>query len=258
MLALAAMLLSLATFGAACGEDTGSPEEKAEVEAAIRRFIDFYNAGDVNGVLPLLTERYVQGTFGASKEEIVDELRETLGDPQQSVVSVSKIKVSGDEASALVTYKEGLVLLAEEQSLIKESGVWRFDDFVPIDAPIPEGMHTVRLTMTEYAYDFDAAAVPGVGAAFAFDVTNEGEFQHEIELSSAPEDLDLETALLGESLPDELEVVTYIGPFLKGEDGTIVFPDGLPAGRYVMLSLVPDADGVEDALHGMVAEFRVG
>jgi len=270
--AIAALLVSLAVLGAACGGGgskapaSSTPGttpgartgDEADIEAAVRQFFVDYNAKNVDGVLAVLSDKVLQQQINVTRESAAAALAQYLGNPPQELTDVANIKVSGDNATADVTFKQTGVLLREQETLVRQDGGWIFDDFLPLDTPIPDGMKTIGLKLKDYKFDFDGSAIPN-DAAFAFKISNTGQAEHELRLEKVPADFDVDQFVQTQQLPEgtSLDDITYVGPLAPGDKGTIVFSEPLAPGRYVMFSFSTDNEGTPDADRGMTAEFTI-
>lgn len=270
--AIAALLVSLAMLGAACGgggskapasstpgtTPSARTGDEAAIEAAVRQFFADYNAKNVDGVLAVLSDNVLQQQLNVTRDDAADTLATYLGDPPQELTEVGEIKVSGDTATADVTFKQTGVLLREQEALVRQDGAWIFDDFLPLDTPIPDGMTTIDLTLKDYKFDFDDGAIPN-DAAFAFKISNTGQAEHELRLEKVPADFDVDQFVATQELPEgtSLDEITYVGPLAPGDESTIVFSGPLAPGRYVMFSFYTDDEGTPDADKGMTAEFTI-
>ena len=119
---------STATPSANAGTPSG---DEAAIEATIRKFFDDYNTQVYDGVIGVLTDKVLQEQLGVTRANAGAALTRYLGDPQLELTDIANIEVSGDTATADVSYKKGGVLLMEQEVLEKQDTRWLFDDFVP-------------------------------------------------------------------------------------------------------------------------------
>jgi hypothetical protein len=254
VLLLAGAALALLFLAAACGGDGDGGDEKG-VEATLRSLADAWNANDVDGLLALVTDAFIQDEIGAgSREEAAQGLQEFIGEPPIEVNSISNIAVSGETATAEIITTEGRLVRREQASLSKEGDQWRVEDFEDLGAEIPEGVTAVDVGMREYAFEFDGGAI--TNGSIAFSVTNAGSEQHVVEVLKVPEGLDVQEALLSEE-DVGIEDLGGLDPLDPGSVSTVVFSQPLEPGRYALICWVEAADGQPHFLKGMVGGFAI-
>lgn len=254
-LALAIGLIGvLGLVAVACGDDGG--EEASAVEAAIRDLAAAWNAKDVDGALALVTDNFIATDLdGATREEAPEILAEFIGEEAVTITEISDVEVSGDTASAVVESTEGKLVVRERDSLVRQDDAWLLDSIEDLGAEIPEGTTAVDLALTEYAFNFDEAAI--TDGNIAFNASNIGGEQHFVFVAKVPEDLDIEQAIRSDEEPEGAEDIGGTDVLEPGDETTLVFADPLGPGRYVMLCFVEAADGEPHALKGMWAEFTI-
>lgn len=122
---------------------------------------------------------------------------------------------------------------------------------------IPSGVTAIDLSMSEFAFSFDASAVTS-DQTIAFSVENVGEQPHEIGLARVPADFDLQAALQSEEEPPGIEEIGFLDPQDPGATANLVFTEPLEPGRYVMVCFIEDpATGQPHALLGMFSDFTI-
>jgi len=256
---LVAGLMAVAAFGVGCGlagGGDGDDEASAEIEAAVRAITEAWNGKDVEGLLALVSDNFIAEEFdGATREAAREELAQFIGEPPEEIIEISGIEVTGDTATAIREAKEGQQLTRERGTFVREGDEWKLDSVEDLGAEIPEGTTAVDLSLREYEFDFDEAAI--TSGDVAFNVTNDGGEQHVVFISKVPEDLDIEQALQSDEEPEGVEDVGGTDVLDPGDETTLVLAEPLAAGRYVMLCFVEAADGEPHALKGMWAEFTI-
>lgn len=123
----------------------------------------------------------------------------------------------------------------------------------PASAPLPPGPQIVDVSMREYRYDYDAAAL--FTGRITFRVTNRGSEPHRLALVGLPDDM---PALAEQIHGDDRRTVDALADLptmAPGEKN--VFSVGLPPGRWALISFYAGPDGSIDANKGMFSEFRV-
>jgi hypothetical protein len=247
---------ALLMLGAACGDDGDGGDDAAEVEAAVRAITEAWNGKDVDALLALVTDTFIQDEIEAeSREEAAQSLPEFIGDPPEEIIEISGIEVTGDTATAIRDAKEGRLLTRSRGNFVREGDEWKLDSVEDLAAEIPSGTTAVDLTQAEYEFTFDAAAI--TDGNIAFNVSNIGGEQHVVDLAKIPEDLDIEEALQSDEEPPGIEGVGNIEPLDPGGGTTMVFTEPLAPGRYAMICWVEAADGEPHFAKGMWADFTV-
>ena len=129
-----------------------------------------------------------------------------------------------------------------------------------VRAPLPTAPPTILVTMREYRFDFNAAAIHR--GRVIFKVVNDGKLVHRLVLIPLPEDFPpIEQQLHGSvrQVVQEAVAIRNLEPPAKGQQHGMSesFAFDLRPGRYAFVSLYIDPDGVSQALKGMANEFRV-
>ena|GEM_PF-2418470 len=248
-----ALVLGLVASAAAC-EEGG---EEGDIEDTIRAAIDAWNAQDVEGFLAAVTDKGLQETFGATREEAEQFLPEFFETTPATVRRVSNVEVSGNTATAEVEYAFGIVVDLERDSFIKEGNVWKLDGSQDLIPEIPSDVTPIDLGMSEFAFSLDPSAITSENP-IAFRATNGGQQEHELQFVRVPADFDLQAALRSEEEPPGIENIGFLEPVEPGEETNMVFTQPLEPGRYVGVCFVEDPQtGQEHALLGMFFDFTV-
>lgn len=127
-------------------------------------------------------------------------------------------------------------------------------------APLPPSPPTVLVTMREYRFDFNAAAIHR--GRVIFHVVNDGRLVHRLVLIPLPPDLPpLEQEIHGSHhvIVQEAVAIRNLEPPGAGKQHGMSesFAFDLVPGRYAFVSYFVDPDGVSQAMKGMANEFRV-
>lgn len=244
------------------GSQNGVPGEGQDAAQSIRDVIDAYNAGDVEAFLAHWTEAGLQSEFGATADQIRANPAVFFASPVGGIqIGEFRDVQEGDEsASVEFEFIFGRMLTLQRYDLVNQDGRWQIDATAEVDIDVPDGVQAVSVDLEEFAFAFDAGEV-GDGNV-AFQVENIGEQSHELVMLQVPEGLTVEEllALEGNELPEGIEIVGSIGPFLPGEGGNMVFSQPLAAGSYMFLCFLPnegDPQGAPHLLEGMTATFQV-
>jgi hypothetical protein len=251
-------LLALGTL-AACGDDDDGGgdggDDAAEVENVLLQLATADGA-DIDYFLDHTTDDFIDSLSGMTREECEADPDTCVGEPADDA-TVENVAVDGDTADADLTFidQEGEFTLAV--GLVKEDGLWKADSFSTPEVEVPEGATTVGVTALDYEFEYDASEI--TGGNVAFEMSNEGEEDHELVLLKVSEDFDIDTALEseGEQPPEGIEEeagVTFAAP---GESGTLVPEGELARGRYMMVCFIPTDDGTPHAALGMHSEFTI-
>lgn len=112
----------------------------------------------------------------------------------------------------------------------------------------------VDVVATEYAFEFDA---PEAGPV-SFVMDNQGEEPHMMMVARLADGVTAEDALASPDPVTEglVDVLGESDPATPGEDAVLAI-DGLEAGNYLMVCLIPDEAGTPHVELGMVEEFSV-
>lgn len=115
-------------------------------------------------------------------------------------------------------------------------------------APLPPQPATVEVTMRDHAYDLQPEP-PIPAGRVVFRARNAGEARHELAIVDIADDPGQQRG------PQPVVTVGVIHPRPPGETGSVAVD--LAAGRYALVCLVRDQDGVTHAEHGQRVDFEV-
>ncbi|MDQ3412101.1 MAG: hypothetical protein M3509_08265 [Chloroflexota bacterium] len=236
----------------------GTPADAATAErvtAAIANPIACYNAGDYLGVGALFTPAGLMDEFGTANPYDLDFF--LSGGPPLALLAVDDVQVLDDgRFSADVLSSFGGTQLNRERWLLVESGDYLLVDATPdLAVEAPEGAVTIEVAMVDYAFELSSTTAPA-NTPLVFDVTNTGEYPHEVVIAQLPE------GMTAEQLLDEatnFEEVMFIGFTFSegGEPAPDLVLTGLEAGTYTLVCFIDIPDGIPHVARGMVAELVV-
>jgi hypothetical protein len=216
---------------------------------------------DAAAVVQLASERYLGQLFGSSVPLSVDDfisISQSISATPVRIVSVDDVTESGDDrATATVTQVVGHQLIAATWTFKRGSAMvpWMLDTEQRLPTTPPAGANTLEVEIEDLAFDIDAAPVSGPDIVLRGENTDD--IDHEmlvLKLDSGFTTQDL----LRASGPDLPPQVTYIGevPVRAGQEQDLVLVD-LEPGRYTIVCLFPDSDGIPHLAQGMAATFTV-
>jgi len=238
--------------------------DQAAIEQVIRDVAAAENAGDGERFVTFFTDDGLAAYDVGTREAILTGEAE-LGEDQIEVDSFPEVRVEGDTASATVYAAIQPVLYEVAFELVRQDGDWLIDNFeFRGGAPALAGTDMVDVTLDEFSFRFDAAAMSSGEFGIAYE--NVGEQSHEMLLIRVTEDgLTLDGLLdratnSDEEDPEGMEHVGFLGFTEPGDQGTVRFTEPLAPGRYAFLCFFPDTSDPEETPHafkGMAAEFTV-
>ena len=262
-LAAAIALAAIAFSAVACGDDGGSEEDEAAIQAVVDNVNQAQLNGDVDLFLAQFTEQGLQEVFFSTPEEVRENPEEIQIESEEDFVSIrGEIEFDGDTAEATIV--EPGEQAFDSPFLIeftKEDDVWKVDGGGAGDAEEPDGASTVSLGMSEFAFDMDESELES-GAPVLFEAENTGEQPHHFVLFKLEEGVVLEEALEEEE-PEGVDEIGGSAPFQPGDEANVALTTNLEPGRYALLCFFtdPNAENPEEApphfTQGMVKEFEV-
>ena len=258
-------LLGVVLLALAAGLGGGSPavaqdtELEQGVSATMHAAVAAYNGGDLPTLKRLFTDQGFEAVFGLTKSEAASS-PEFFENPV-TLRGVSKVEATADGAVATVEFENGLGIEAQLTSFVRQGPIWVVDDMGPGSATLAPGTAVVDLTLQEFAFVFDAAAV--TTGNFGLNVTNSGAQPHEVlvQLAEPTSDAELLEAFLSEdeSGPPPFLDFGFLGFLEPGESATAALSRPLADGHYALVCFVPDPeDDTPHALKGMLSQFTVG
>jgi hypothetical protein len=258
--------LALAAGALTFSEQRAQAAPEDDIAAMLQDLKEAWNSQDFETFTSLWTEA-LKEYFDIGDEDLVaffEEEFENTG-PIASL-TVTDLFVTSGNASGLVDIQfEAGFSIFEEWSFIFQDQMWKIDGAEPAFRPIPEGVPVVDMTLQEYAFVYNPAAIQAADGNFAFSVTNVGQEEHEIvllELTTSAPLGDVVEALeqTGEEEEDPEGVVflEFMGFFEPGQMGTAIPSSPLAPGRYALVCFLEAPDGTPHVALGMISEFSVG
>jgi hypothetical protein len=229
------------------------------INATVQNAVAAYNRGDLPALSRLFTDEAFQQEFFETKSEAASD-PEFFSDPA-TIGPVRNVVETETGAKATVDFEAGLGISSEEWSFVFQGGIWIVSASQPGEPLVPESTPRVDLTLQEFAFVYDAAAV--AGGDFAFNVTNAGTQEHEVVLIQLPNELSpsglVDTlASSDESSPPPFVDFGFLGAYPPGATATAALAHPLDDGYYALVCFLPDTDGTPHAFEGMVSTFTVG
>lgn len=258
VLPLFAGLAALAVLSGACGGGggNGSSVDASTPQGGLQRAIDAWNREDVDEFLVAVSDAFLIDVLGyTSREDARLNVGEILGDPELSLSDLAEPVITGGQATLSGLIYFGQMGGPELFTMAREGDRWLLDNDTPAPGAVPEGTTAVEITLSEYQFDFDEAAVSG--GDFGFAVSNAGVEEHEIGILNVPDGLNVDLLLPDEPFPEGVEQVGFVGPFHPATTSAVLFKEPLDSGRYVLLCFLPAPDGEDHASKGMLTEFTV-
>lgn len=264
LLSLTAVVAGLVLgMGALALGGNGAQAQAPTPEGAVEGAVAAWNDGDAEEFLSYFTPDGWMAVAGIeySVEAVEADMEET-GPIADSNVTDLRIEAGVFTGTVELQFEAGFALFQ----------VWTFEDtddgWVVSGAeeairPIPPGVPAVDMTLQEYAFVYNEAAIQAADGNFAFSVTNAGEEEHEIVLFEITTDDPLSDVVdaIAESGEDEqpegVGAIEFLGFFGPGTEGTAIPSAPLAAGRYGLICFVGSPEGVPHAFLGMVSEFNV-
>ena len=232
-----------------------APEDVvADVEAASANAISCINAGDYLAFAALLTPDGLMEECGTTN--IYDAPACFEGIPAITDSEVSDVQVHEDgRVSADLVLQFGSFVSHERQFFVMMAdGTYLLDVSPDLPVDVPEGATVIGGELVDYDFVLSETSAPA--GDIAFNVTNNGEYPHEMVVLQLPEGVTVEALLEDESL---FAQVQFFG-FTFAEPGQTALPlvlIDLPPGTYTLVCFVDVPEGVPHLMRGMVAEFEV-
>jgi hypothetical protein len=244
------------------GNAQAAPED--DIEAMLQAVREAWNEEDIETFVSYWTPEGLADQFAYGDEDPVEFIE---GDRAETgpiaSISVTDLFVTSGNATGIVEihFEVGFVLYEEWKFYFLDGG-WKIGPGEPAYRPIPPGVPAVDLTLQEYAFGYNEAALQAADGNFAFRVYNAGEEEHEVVIfanNTGDAILDVLAATgEDEEFPPGVELVTFGGFFEPGGTGTVVLDQPLSSGKYALVCFLPAPDGTPHAFLGMVSEFTTG
>jgi hypothetical protein len=227
----------------------------AQVNQAVANAAACFNEGDFLGFAALHTEDGLESEFGTRNP--YDVAQSLAGAPPVELIAVENIRqLEPGRYSVEITYSFGGIQLQREQWVLIAADRFLFIDLViDLEAVTPEGAVTIEAEMVDFAFELSQSTVPA-NTPLVFEVTNTGEYPHELVLIQLPEGAAVEDLLDGGL---GFEDITFIGVTFSegGQPAPDLVLTGLAAGTYTLVCFIDIPDGVPHVARGMVAELTV-
>ena len=262
----------LASPAAIPAESDSAGSGEAEIELVVRTVAVCQSESRVKTFSRFVTENFLGDVYaggGSITRDQFVELAKDLPNAPVAIISVSNIEIDPNgTATADVVSTYGRQLLrarwsfvfvpTEQEDATGESeavGTWWPDGVTPLPVEPPSGAGEIEVVLDENTYDPDALRVRGPDIVLA--ARNRGDEDHEMLVLQFRHDVttsDLLTAP-GPALPNG---VTVIGQLTvpAGTRGELVLV-GVERGEYVIVDLLPSADGTPHLALGMDASLTV-
>lgn len=223
-------------------------------EAATLNGIHCLNSGDAVAFAALFTPEALMEECGTTN--VYDAPMCFGGNVSISEYEVSDVQVHDDgRVSVDLVLQFGSYITHERQFyVVAEDGSYRLDLSPDLPVEIPEGATVIDGELADYEFILGQTSAPA--GDIAFNVTNTGEYPHEMVMLQLPDGVTVEALLEDESLFAEVQFFgfTFAGPGQAAMP--LVFAD-LEPGTYTLVCFVDVPEGVPHVMRGMVAEFEV-
>jgi hypothetical protein len=131
---------------------------------------------------------------------------------------------------------------------------WLLDQSPELPVEIPDGATVVTGELADYEFVLDTTSAPA--GTIAFDVTNTGDYPHEIVVLQLPEGITVKDVFADKSL---FEQVGFLGATfaMPGEQAAPLVMVDVEPGTYTLICFVDEPEGVPHVARGMILEFEV-
>lgn len=235
---------------------TGEPasdEDIAEAEAAVANLMNCINAGRYVEFASLWTANGLMMECGTSNP--YDGEYCFGGNPPIEAVSLENAQVLDDGRIAIdVTYRLGNALQAEQFVFVREGDMLLLDATPDLKVEIPEGATVITGELADFEFVLDQTSAPA--GDIAFQVTNTGEYPHEIVVLGLPEGVTIEDIFADESLGEQVQFYGFSWAMPGEEAPPLVMVDMEP-GTYTLICFVDEPEGVPHVMRGMILDFEV-
>lgn len=250
----------------AADAEPGEPPS-AELVAGIETLVETVAAcqsdGDAERLASLVTPGYLGDAFaggGRLSEEAYLALAPELPRAFLGIRSVEGVRVaSSGNVSAIVTAVRARQLIKAQWKFVPDEateGRWLVDAAAALPVEPPDGADTAEITLKDGRYTPGRLRVEGPSVVVTAD--NAGKADHELlVLQIVDEDVEVADLLLSTNpgLPDGVRFVAQ-QTVLAGETADLVLVSIKP-GDYVIVDLLPTADGIPNLSLGMQADLIV-
>jgi hypothetical protein len=226
----------------------------AAVAAATANAIACLNAGDYVAFASLFTPDALMEECGTTN--VYDAPMCFEGNPPATMSEISDVQVHEDgRVSADLVLQFGSFVTHERQFfVVADDGTYQLDVSPDLPVEIPEGATVIDGELVDYAFELSQTSASA--GDIAFNVTNTGEYPHEMLVLQLPDGVTVDALLEDESL---FAQVQFLG-FTFAEPGQtanpLVLVDVQP-GTYTLVCFVDVPEGMPHVMRGMVLEFEV-
>lgn len=232
-----------------------APDDVASAaEAAITNAVNCLSSGDYVGFASLFTPEGLMDECGTTN--VYDAPMCFEGTPPVTQFEVSDVQVHEDgRLSADLVIQFGSFILHQRQFLVvADDGTYLLDIGPELPVEIPEGATVIDGEMVDYEFVLSETSAPA--GDIAFNVTNTGEYPHEMVVLGLPEGITVEDVFADESLFSQVQFFgfTYAEP---GQAATPLVMVDVPPGTYTVVCFVDVPEGVPHVMRGMIVEFEV-
>lgn len=235
---------------------TGEPaseEDAAEAELAFYNLVDCINAGLYVEFASLWTAEGLMAECGTSNPYDAEYC--FGGTPMIEVLSIENAQVLDDGRIAIdVSYRMGNALMAEQFVFVRDGDTLLADASPDLPVEIPEGATIITGEMADYEFILDETSAPA--GDIAFQVTNTGEYPHEMVVFGLPEGVTIEDLFEDESLFEQVQFYGFTWS-MPGEDAPPLVMLDMEPGTYTLVCFIPEPEGIPHVMRGMVLDFEV-
>lgn len=234
------------------GGEPADDATAAEVEAAVRNLESCIMSG-----------MYVEASSLYTASGLMEECGTT--NPYDGEMCWAGLSVTVTGVENLQTYEDGRLsadvtyrifnMLSSEQFVFVREGDFLLIDTTPaLDVAAPEGATVITGEMVDYAFELSETSAPA--GSIVFDVTNTGEYPHELLVMSLPEGITVDDVFEDESLFEQVRFhgFTFSEP---GQDAPPLVLVDMEPGTYTIVCFVDVPEGVPHVMRGMILEFEV-
>lgn len=234
---------------------TGEPADDAtaaEVEAAVRNLESCLSGGMYVEMASLFTANGLMEECGTTNPYDGEACWSGL---TLTINTVENVQTLDDgRLGADVTYQVFNNLTADQFVFVHEGDFLLLDTMIPLEVEIPADATVITGELVDYAFELSETSAPA--GTIAFDVTNTGEYPHEIVIVGLPEGITVEDVFEDESLFEQVEFYGYTLADAGQDAPPLVLVDMEP-GTYTLVCFVDMPEGIPHVMRGMILEFEV-
>lgn len=226
----------------------------AEVEAAVANAVVCLSAGEFEKFAALHTEAGLLDECGTTN--VYDAPMCFEGFPPIVNAAVTDVQVHDDgRVSADLVLQAGSFLIRERTFyVVSDDGTYLFDPSFELPVDVPEGATVIDGEMADYEFILSETSAPA--GDIAFNVTNTGQYPHEVVVLQLPEGITVEDVFADESLFAQVQFFgfTYADPGAAAPPLVMV---DLEPGTYTLVCFIDEPEGIPHVMRGMIVEFEV-